>query len=58
MDVVMNVPTTSLADAGVAGTTFGYAARFQNNVIFILKIRFNPYFKELEFFMGVLFWKV
>lgn len=33
MDVVMNVPTTSLvADGGSASGTLGYAVRFQNNV--------------------------
>lgn len=32
MDVVINVPTVSLADTGVASGTSGFAARFQNNI--------------------------
>lgn len=33
MDVVMNVPTTSLsATGGAAGTDLAFACRFQNNI--------------------------
>lgn len=33
MDVVMNVPTTSLvATGGVAGNDLAFACRFQNNI--------------------------
>ena len=32
MDVVINVPTDSVAAAGVASGTSGFACRFQNNI--------------------------
>lgn len=39
MDVVINVPTTSLADTGIEGAgTLGYAVRFQNNVSHLANI--------------------
>lgn len=59
MDVVMNVPTDSVAAAGVASGTSGFVCRFQNNVscktnIFRFKLSFNVF----VFFMEVQFLKI